>query len=512
MRKIVAVVLAVLMLASVLAMLPASAAAATYDGTTKTTAGLNKIMITEIAPKATYHPNGVAESQDDEKFPLNFIEIYNNNAGDVQLNALSILKGVHYPIEPDDITNAYMEGELWARWEYDKKFVSKVDIKAGMIVDDATAKLTGAFEDNDATDPALNNRVYAMLTNEGQDMTFSNGENVVLWFVDATTVEWMNTTSKTTQGFNPREAFVKSFYGASASAADYTILMVWAYSDYKLSDVTKLADDMFMLSAPNAKMKDCDYIYGIADNTWALASDKAYTEVSGEKVLNEKLYNTARLGYTVPRYNGFSIKDLTVTFGLPALKPYIANAYEAFTEINPTTFNDAFAAGLVTSFKESASIDCAAKATPGTMPAWQWAMVSPETYEGFKTNGAFDNSKLEAAVNAYIVELKLIDNSTGRPEDDNRNYNFQTQEELKNQFYNSNKNKGGDDEGGLSTVVLVIIIVAAVVVVGGGVAATFIIIKKKKAAPAAEAVEAPAAEETDEVAPTEESAEEEKGE
>ena len=121
------------------------------------------------------------------------------------------------------------------------------------------------------------------------------------------------------------------------------------------------------------------------------------------------------------------------------LKPYIANAYEAFTEINPTTFNDAFAAGLVTSFKESASIDWAAKATPGTMPAWQWAMVSPETYEGFKTEGAFDNSKLEAAVNAYIVELKLIDNSTGREENDERDYNFQTQEELKNQFYNNKR-------------------------------------------------------------------------
>ena len=500
MRKIVAVVLAVLMLASVLAMLPASAATATYDGTTKTTTGLNKIMITEIAPTATYHPNGVAESQNDAEFPMNFMEIYNNNAGTVNLSTKSILQAANFPTEPNDETDPYLDnpdgnGVLWRRWRDSYKFTAKIDIKLGAIVDEATAKATGQLEDTAPATPALDNRIYSMLVNSESDLTLENGEIAVIWFISPVTISWMIDTDNKTVGFDAREAFVKSFYGANANVADYNIVMVWGYSDFQVNDATKLASDMFMLSA-NTK-EDRDYIYGIADNDWSLNNDKAYDATNG---LNEKLYNTATMGYSVPRYNGFAVKDLAMAYGLPTAKPYIANAYEALTEINPTVFNEAFSAGLVKSFRESAAIDCAAKATPGTMPAWQWAMVSPETYEGFKTNGAFDATKVEAAVNAYIVELKLIDNSTGREETDERDYNFQTQEELKNQFYNNNKKKDTEDEGGMSTVVLVIIIVAAVVVVGGGAAAAFIIIKKKAPAVAAEApaTEAPAEEEKSE--------------
>ena len=152
----------------------------------------------------------------------------------------------------------------------------------------------------------------------------------------------------------------------------------------------------------------------------------------------------------------------------------------------------------------------ACKATPGSMPAWQWALLSPETYDGFKVEGTYNAQKATDAVNAFIGnELKLTGDSTGRVENDERDYNFQSQEELKNTFYKTNKKKTTQEEEGISTVLLIVIIAAAVVVVGGGVAVAIILISKKKkkaaalaaqaateeaAAPAEEA-QAPAAEE-----------------
>ena len=494
MRKIIAVVLTVLMLASALAVLPASAAATTYDGTTKTTEGLNKIMITEIATKATYHPNGAAESQDATVFPLNFMELYNNQAGDVTLSNLSILQAVSFDSEPSDETNPYLQnsnnaGErLWRIWAESRKFVSKIDIKAGAIVDEATAKASMAFEDANPATPALDNRVYAMLTNEGQDATISNGENVVLWFIDAATVTWLTEMDGSSLNFNAREAFIKSFYGMNANVADYTVLMVWAHSQYTYNDATKVATDMFLLTAPD-KTSECGYVYAVANNDWDIENDVAYSAAAG---INDDIYNMVVLDKKVPRYDYMATVDMAATFGLPTIKPYIANAYEALTEINPTEFSDAFAAGLVQSYREGASLDWAAKATPGTMPAWQWAMVAPEAYDGFKTEGALDAAKVTAAINAYITERKLVDNSTGREENDDRDYNFISQEELKEQFYNSNK-KTNTDEDGMSIGLIIGIIAAAVVVVGAGAAVVVIILLKKKKAAAAPAVEAPAA-------------------
>ncbi len=504
MRKILAVLLAVLMITSLLAMLPASAATGTYDGTTKDTEGLNKIIITEIAPNATYHPNGVAESQDETKFPMNFMELYNNNAGDKDLSTLSILRGVNIPKEPDDPNDAYLAGNLWRRWR-DKKFISKIDIKAGAIVDEATAKLTGEFDDADPTTPVLDNVIYNFLTNQGQDMTFSNGENVVLWFISADTIEWMKERDSNDSNFKPREAFVKSFYGANASADDYTILMVWAWSDLDVNSA--VATDMFALSAV-ASNANRDYVYGVANNTWDPANDKAYDETAG---INENLYSMAVMGTSIYRYNGMQIVDTTATFAVPTTKPYIANAY-AQIEINPTTHNNYFDAGLVTSFREVGIIDWASKATPGSMPAWQWAMVDANAYDAFKTGGTLDATKVQAAVDAYLKELKIIDDGApGREENDDRDYNFQTQEELKNQFFNTN-NKGGEgEEDGMPTLVLVLIIVGAVVVAGGAACAViFLVVLPKKKKAAAAVADAPVADAPVEEAPVEAPAEEEK--
>ena len=431
MRKCISAFLAILMLASLFVVFPTPTTAAkqTYDQTTKDT--VNKIIITEISPNATYHPNGAEESQDKKKFPMNFIELYNNGAGDVQLDSLSLLKGVDFQYAPD-FTDPYYEAadgtRLWRLWRENKKFISKMDIKDDAIIDENTAKLVG-LQDISSGDLLYYNPVYSMLTNAGQDMTFSANENVILWFIGYDTIDWMIEMEASRFDFNPRAEFIKSFYGANADETDYTILMVWAFSDYTDEYSDHIATDMFTLSAPDTE--DRDYIYGVAESTWDLANDKAYDSDDG---LNEKLYSIARIGYSIPRYNGFSINDLSVTFALPTTTPYIANAYEALTEINPTTCSNYFEAGLVTSFREVGSICWACAPTPGEMPAWQWAMIAPDKYDAFSTEGQLDPAKIEAAVNAYLNELKLIDYSTAGREEIEKEYNFQVQEDLKDHF------------------------------------------------------------------------------
>ncbi|MBR2312301.1 MAG: hypothetical protein IKA46_03335, partial [Clostridia bacterium] len=158
MRKFIAVALAVLMLVSVLAVLPVSAAApTTYDGTTKDTAGLNQLFITEVAATTQYHPAGQPTAQDQNAF--NYVEIYNNGTADIDLTTISLLRATKMTQEPDDDANPYFTNtnaagkKLWRVWKEEYKFVSKIDIKAGKIVADAAAKKTAAFVDSIAATP-----------------------------------------------------------------------------------------------------------------------------------------------------------------------------------------------------------------------------------------------------------------------------------------------------------------------------------------------------------------------
>ena len=324
MRKIMTVVLAVLMLVSAFAAIPASAAAATtttYDGTTKDT--VNKIIITEVAPKVTYHPNGAAEAEDAKKYPMGFVELFNNSTEDIQLDSLSLLKGVSIQKEPKN-TDPYYEAadgtKLWRLWRDNKKFISKMDLEAGEISTNLPADI----------DPVI----AAYLTNEGQDMTFSSGENVVIWFITPDTIEWMTKAEGNKANFDPRAEFMASFgFNKQATAKNYTILMVWAWDEFNGDDI---ATDMFTLSAPNTE--DRDYIYGVANDSWDVAEDMAYDKET--KTINEGLYNMVVMGVSVPRYDKMPNADKAATFGSPAIKPYIANAYEALTEINPVEFVD----------------------------------------------------------------------------------------------------------------------------------------------------------------------------
>lgn len=506
MRKFIAVVLAVLMLVSVLAVLPVSAAApATYDGTTKDTAGLNQLFITEVAAQTQYYPAGQTTVQHEMLF--NFVELYNNGATDIDLATISLLRATKMTQEPDDDADPYFTNtnavgkKLWRIWKEEYKFISKIDIKAGKIVDDAAAKETGVFTDSLAATPEIDGDVcFNYLTNAGVDMTISNGENVAIWFVGPSTLNWMNQEYIKDLNFDPRTAFVKYYYGADAVASNYKIVMVWAYSDFEIeggSETDYLASDMFTLSTLPAFDRDnFEYILGVAKNTWDLDVDQAYNPSNG--TCHSDLYNMAVLGISVPKYN-YSVEneykrpDTSATFAPSTSDPFLANAYEAFAAIGtPTVYSDYFAAGYIKSYREVGVIDWIGKITPGSMPDWQWAVIDPNNAKApdtLKTNGVADATKVKAAKDAYLKDLKLLgDDVAGRDEDDEREYNFQLQEDLRNQFFG--KKDEVKKEEGFPLVALILIIVGGVLVVGGGAAAVIFLVvlpKKKKAAAAAAA-------------------------
>lgn len=508
MRKIIAVALAVLMLVSVLAVLPVFAAEETYDGTTKETAGLNQIFISEISAKTSYRPNATTDTTLYlHQNAFNFIELYNNSGSNVDLTTLSLLRAVRYNLgEPNSETDPYLEEcttpglegiKYWELWREYYKFTSKIDIKSGKIVDDAVADATGAFEDVTTDD------VYqTFFTNEGKSTTLASGKTAVIWFIGAETYNWMKETKLELEEanaelpeadrveFDPTEYFVKSFYGAEANVDDYTVLMVWAWSD---NDPAKAkatpATDMFVLETmPEVRDIYKDYIYGVAQNTWSLATDVAYDEEAGT---NNKLYSMTVVGVAVPQYNGGK-EEMSVTFAPSTTVPHVANANEKMSAIGtPEVYTDYFDAGYVKSYRETGAINWVCDPTPGTLPAWQIAMIDP------------DSANAQTVIDAYLKELKLYDDGTSTGQDESgidRKYNFELQEDLTNRFYNNNK-KTQDDEGGLSTVVLILIIAGGVLAVAGAACAVvfLVILPKKKKAAAAAAVDAPVAE-----APTEE--------
>lgn len=502
MRKFTAVVLAVLMLVSVLAVLPVSAAArTTYDGTTKDTAGINQVFITEVA--------SITQRSTFQKL-FNFVELYNNGANSVDLSTLSLLRAVRMFNEPDDDADPYFTNKtaagkkFWRVWRDEYKFLSKIDIKAGKIVDDDTARLTGEFTDSIVSTPEIDgDKYFDYLTNNGVDMNLANGENAVIWFVGPTTMAWMKSEEALNPNFDPRTAFVEHYYGEEAVASNFTIVMVWAWSEYELVDggeSEQLADDMFTLNAlPEFTNKNFDYILGVAKNTWNLDEDQAY--VPATKTCHSDLYSMTVLGASVPRYsfstaNANLVENVTATFAPSTAKPYIANAYEALAAIGtPTVYSDYFEAGYVESYRETGAIDWASQTTPGTMPVWQWAMIDPGNANApaeLKTDGAADAAKVQAAVDAKLNQLKLLDDgASDRDEDDEREYNFQLQEDLRNQFFG--KKEQNTEEEGFPLVALILIIVGGVLVVGGGAAAVIFLVvlpKKKKAAAAAATADA----------------------
>ena len=527
MRKIIAVLLTVLMLASVLATLPASAA--TYDGSTKTDAP--SLFISEIA--AYTHVFKYVGATGTNSHALDFMEIYNNGDTAIDLSTISILRAVEFS-EPAADESPYAKLDPWGSgtpfylyWARDKKFISKVDLLPGKIIEDAVADKYGKFTDSDSdlSNGITNDTTFNFLTNDGVNMTLESGKNAIVWFINEKTIDWMSSEYAADFNFKPRNAFLKNFYPdmPASEYANYQIIMVWGWGDTFIYDdgINAIVNgnpayNMFSLTdMPTYNEKDYSYIYALAQNNWDVDFDVALE--SG--ALNSKIYSLTRFGALFAEDDEFKSdilndyagakSDAAAVFTLANKTPYIANAYDKFLDEDAAQPTDYYAAEMVGSYMETGVINwSAADTTPGTMPVWQWAMLNPghaNAPDSLKTSGAADNAKVQAVIDAYIERLGYVDDgAAGREEADKGPIEFESQEDIANRFNNANK-KEEEEETFFEKYGIIIIIVAAVVVLGGGAAVVvFVVIlpkKKKAAAAAAAAAEADVAEAPAEDAP-----------
>ena len=503
MRKLLALLLSVLMLASSLAAIPAFAADEadeSYDGTTKDT--VNKILITEIGRKMYYHTNRGNDGDEATHLgAMNFVEIYNNGAGDVDLTSLSLVLGVDLKKEPE-IEGPYNEARtqglpLWSEWSVYHRFISKMDIKQNALLDAETAQ---KYIDISSTDDLTEKLYNDYLTNKKEDMTLSDGENAVIWLVTPKTIEWLAWGYKTKGvDFDPKAEFLKSagVPAVSGKYNSYTVVMVWAYSDYAYTvnegvfgKSAALAKDMFNFeNVPDPdKTLDMNYILGVAKSTWNVDETQAYTvdEEHDTTTINEDLYCVSVLGSLERDQKYVAMDDFTVTYAPAAAEPFVQNAQNAYAG-GDTKYDDYFDAGIVKSYRETGVIQWMSKPTPGMMPDWQWAVVDPTNEKApaaVKAEGGVD-----AVINKYLKEDLLLNeesSNAGRDESGiDHNYNFESQEDIKNRF-NNTKKKDTTDDGRLPTWALILIIVGGVLVVAGGACAVvfLVILPKKKAAAA----------------------------
>lgn len=504
MRKLLAVVMAVLMLTSVLAALPASAVE--YNTSTSTDAGT--LSITEFGTQLNAGSTSSAGA-------LNYIELYNGGTADINLNDISLVMSPDYISAPkisQTTKHLYRQTEsdkTYRLWAEDYKFLSKIDIKEGDVLDEAeVAKYVaaGKFDTH-----LLDGKKSLKLNNAGQDMTLSQGETVVVWMINQNTINWLN-TKYTSTGYDPRHAFKEVFFGTSnASEKNITILMVWAYDNvvpYEKVEATQLqtiAKDMFAFETPNTVTSGeiKSYVYGVvvdsATDPWDLDSDVAWKYTDG--TWNANVLALASWGTQMPyNYSGHNNPTKTAVFVPSIAKPELYNTYNKFIAKEGETVTehaDYYAAGLVKNYREMAFVHMGEDPTPGEIPAWQKAYLTGDTSDAAK-----------AAIKAFLDSFGYTGVDEEANAEDKIDVKPPSQEELKDRYYGE-KDEKKDDKKGLPTLVLILIIVGGVLVVGGGVTAVllFVVLPKKKAkAAAAAAAEAPVEEPAKEEAPAEEQA------
>ena len=482
MRKILAVLLAVMMLASVLAVLPVSAETyQPYDGSTATSVGEPELIITEIAQRA--HGGTGNKSYDSA---AGFVEVFNNTAASVDFSTLSLLRALNFEKEPDLTDPLY---DYYGYWVFDKLFLQKMDIEPGVIVKDRNA-YASIF-----TDDTTMNQIFNSLENSANDLTVESGKAAVIWFITETTVEWLKEEyGKSVSAYDPREIYAKKYYGSDAQASDYNIIMVWAPTN--MISYEEIATDMFTWELLDNDEDNKSIIIALADDTWDLATDNC-------KTVNDKIKSMAVIGNLVVGYakagNNFS-----AVFAPATTEPFLMNKEIAFRGDNTTKYADYVAAGLAKSYVEVGAVFWnALKPTPGKLPDWQYAMMADVL-----------NVALPAGLDIDAT-LKAFYDSEGYGDDDSGNsetkkeHNYVDREELENLFSGANQD---DDEGGNKLIIFIIIGAVVLVLAAVAVVLFVVILPKKKAAAAAAASEDAPVEDAPVEAPVEEAPAEEKTE
>ena len=429
MRKIFAVLLAALMLVSVVAAFPVSAA--TYDNSTATTPNMNKFIITEIAADAVttaYKKSG----------KMNYIEIYNNSGATKNVYELALTLAPDYSSKPNEekmLEDVY--APKWNLWRNEYKFLTKQSLKPGVIwsAEDKAA---------DAISASIGTLTDLQMSNP-DTMTFDDGEVVVVWFIQAETLELLNAVKDNTTGFNA----LKYFKQVNNLPDDAKVVMAWAYSNVyvygmKLGEITTDSFPLPKVSFSVSESNNMSFMYGVVESTF----DVSEAVVDGSN-WNSKVYSLAPYGFQNEKTFQKTAQNKAAVYAFASAVPAVYNAFEKQLNPNNTGYTDYVVADISDSYREAGMIQCDAAMTPGTLPDWQWAMIAPthaKAPASIKGEGA-----AEAVITAYALtvypDLSDDDIEDERQEIEDIVPQPPTREELLEQFYGegavSDDNRGG---------------------------------------------------------------------
>ncbi|MBE6703125.1 MAG: lamin tail domain-containing protein [Ruminococcaceae bacterium] len=411
MRKFLAVLLTVMMLAGVLVALPTSAAVATssFDGT-KSDAKID-LVITEMLVNSKTGQESLDNQQAAGSVSVfsspdafDYIEIYNRGTQPVNIYNYVIMSAPARDFTGDNQNNTLAVNEA-NKYKFTKQNV----IFPGDIHSAEAGAASGSQKEyNSCSNP-----------NGGTDGYINPGEFAVIWF-------WTSATDTLCSTLGSR-----ANVGGRVTGDDRTFPYFRDF--YELDDDVKVFVTNAKTSSGNENIFNdlkAGWIYALVDNTQGTGmvqrNQSAVTISGGNKTLNSRIACMAEYAtYTPVGIVTTDNMDDVSAYYLPAgCVPHLYNknqkavvdsenqtalerakeeaiekgetfdeAAEAAFKADPTkwkTFTEAVNyvdIGYAHSFKETAIVSFTEEPTPGGMPAWQWMYVDPVTVSGQHSHG-----------------------------------------------------------------------------------------------------------------------------
>ena len=495
MRKILAALLAVMMIVSVVAALPAGAESTLYtssfDGTTSDLEfGL---IVTEFCCDTSIS-NPTSSNVDTDSSCYQYIEIYNGSDNPVNLYDLALVT------TSDPITAT-------KGWKMYKNFKAENDGKKMTLA-------PGPIYNQVAGLTAPTDSKVMVENPDRAEALIEPGEFGIIWFWTSESA-YVSTTEGACLAADARDR--AKFPRFRDHFAKMMNIQQYESDGKTFTDEFKALEDVPIVvamahEALSDKVFDIDH-----DNSIFALVDKSFDielSIDDNVAAGNKLY--CEFGFTINSRHGIiaQTQDAVVTLVPSNATPDLLNATAQLEaeliggDAVATIYPDYVQAGKSLSYYELGMLSIADTPTIGSMSAIQWLYVDPDmmaqrvadgdtfvvadwaTNENVKSYvGEGDDREvvladdwsdkvLEAAV-AQIMSNKPEDSvdrdETTREEDSN----LLDQDFWENQ-QGSNVNKNNNKKKGLDTWVIILIIVAGVVVVAGVAVAVIIVLKKKK--------------------------------
>ena len=508
MRKFLAALLAVMMLASLLTVLPVSAATAptTVDGSTPTQAP-NELIVTEVVWNSycfEWQMSSYDEVTEQTTFKdvFDYIEVYNASSNPICLYDYGLLYSDQHKLS--------VEGHT---------FTVSMPIKENAYEGTTVTTITHQIENPDRA-----------------GATLAPGEIGIIWVWTADTVTASSrcTINSQKNALGLRGPIKGDTAGSASEVCFPKFREHYLQATKDTYNVNQPVSTDAATNMEHVKNLKIVAVYatgtgraslGLSETLWALTDNQSYDTtqptidyVSG--ALNDDILCVFGNGYNTPA--GTQPPDGTANIYVPANtvpEYYNQNMYlnewkaplaagqteyeykTLYTQdanFNSTVVNDYVANSYVESYKQMAQIQYTRVPTMGSMPSWQWAYVAPNNINNalanhwvtdaatISTNGTTANPNWESAAKAALVGsiIKMEEVDDSEKAFDYSNFITKAQ----NDEFVEGLGDAGDTagakktrkDGGLSTGALIGIIAAAVVVVAGGVVLTILLLKKKK--------------------------------